>query len=399
MSKKNIFWFVFVLATLGAFVIWGIRFICDTEGIQSQIFFADHNDWFMDLFNPVYFSVDKSPYSWGWRPARNYLPFAYMIVYPLRWLYPYDREDAATAYEARYSQYSSIAACAFFIISFGMLFYLLYKISKESEVKKLGILAALFCSSITLFNLDRGNEQVIATAFLVLFLVTYRSEKKWMNHIGYIGLAMAAALKIYPALFGVLLLYEKKYKDAIFTIIYGLCFAILPFFWLNGGVFNNIRLLRELMEEYAELIRPRGFGLSSPTILMMKGDFGILPYAMAILSLISAPMLKAEWKKLMLLTMVVNMTSGEQSFYCMIFLFLPIVLFFNEEHKWYDIFYVLGFVLILSPIQYSWVGTHIQLYHRAVCNTICILIYAALLSESTACLVKKIFVQKIRGAL
>ena len=128
MSKKNIFWFVFVLATLGAFVIWGIRFICDTEGIQSQIFFADHNDWFMDLFNPVYFSVDKSPYSWGWRPARNYLPFAYMIVYPLRWLYPYDREDAATAYEARYSQYSSIAACAFFIISFGMLFYLLYKI-------------------------------------------------------------------------------------------------------------------------------------------------------------------------------------------------------------------------------------------------------------------------------
>ena len=212
------------------------------------------------------------------------------------------------------------------------------------------------------------------------------------------GLRVATAIFIW-LLAGTNLLIRINGKDAIFTIIYGLCFAILPFFWLNGGVFNNIRLLRELMEEYAELIRPRGFGLSSPTILMMKGDFGILPYAMAILSLISAPMLKAEWKKLMLLTMVVNMTSGEQSFYCMIFLFLPIVLFFNEEHKWYDIFYVLGFVLILSPIQYSWVGTHIQLYHRAVCNTICILIYAALLSESTACPVKKIFVQKIRGAL
>ena len=396
-EKKKLFSILFMLLTLGTFAVWGIKFIHDIEGIQSQVFFWNHNDWFMDLFNPVYYSVDKTPYTWGETVARNYFPFAYMIVYPMRWLYPYDMENAITAYEARYSQYSSIAACAFFILSFGMLFYLLYKSSKESEVEKLGILAALFCSSVTLFNLDRGNQQILTSAFLALFILTYRSKKKWLNHVGYIALAMAAALKIYPALFGILLLYEKKYKDAFITILYGFGFAFLPFFWLSGDVVTNFQHFIKVLEDFVELKGVGALGISAPTILNINVNLKVISYLMAVLALISAPTLKSEWKKLMLLTMVLVMTSEQQSFYCLSFLFLPIVLFFNEEHGWGDILYVLGFVLILSPLQYSWSNSAFRFYPRAVCNTVCILIYIALLAESLSGLVKAVNNRKMTG--
>lgn len=63
----------------------------------------------------------------------------------------------------------------------------------------------------------------------LVFFVTKDSEKRWVREIGYLCLAFAAALKVYPAIFGFVLIKEKKYKEAFRLAIYGIAVFIISF--------------------------------------------------------------------------------------------------------------------------------------------------------------------------
>jgi hypothetical protein len=52
--------------------------------------------------------------------------------------------------------------------------------------------------------------------------------------------AIAAALKLYPAVFGILYLVKKRYKEAGRLIIYGFLFFFVPFVFFQGG--NGFRI-------------------------------------------------------------------------------------------------------------------------------------------------------------
>ena len=69
--KKNWDIYLFSILTLGLFLFWYVLFARDPNGSQSNVFFSNATDWFMDYFNTVYMTVGKSPYTWGYLPARN----------------------------------------------------------------------------------------------------------------------------------------------------------------------------------------------------------------------------------------------------------------------------------------------------------------------------------------
>ena len=45
--------------------------------------------------------------------------------------------------------------------------------------------------------------------------------------------ALAAGLKLYPAIFGLLLLFDKKYKEAIRLVVYGILAVVIPFILIS----------------------------------------------------------------------------------------------------------------------------------------------------------------------
>lgn len=55
-----------------------------------------------------------------------------------------------------------------------------------------------------------------------------------LRELALICLACAAAMKLYPALFGLLLLSDKKYKEAVRAVIYGIVLLVVPFFFMGG---------------------------------------------------------------------------------------------------------------------------------------------------------------------
>ena len=58
--KKNWDIYLFSILTLGLFLFWYVLFARDPNGSQSNVFFSNATDWFMDYFNTVYMTVGKS---------------------------------------------------------------------------------------------------------------------------------------------------------------------------------------------------------------------------------------------------------------------------------------------------------------------------------------------------
>lgn len=360
--------------------VWFFQMIYHPDAAKRPVFLGDTNDWQMDFFNTIYYIQGRTPYTWGNLAAHNYLPLAYMMLYPFTLLLG---DDFASIYEMRYTQIGGFISSVYIVLSFGMLFYFLYK-KCDGRLAKAGILAVLFGSGITIYCIDRGNQVTIAAGFLFAFLMTYRSENKLYRHIGYICLAVSAAMKLFPAIFGVLILQEKRWKEACAAILYGLAACFLPFLWLKGGAIENMKFYLIALQEHARIYAGGGIGLLSKTVFgQIPPALSVLPYMIAGLALLLCGAHVREWKKLTLLTLCMLLTSGQQSKYNYVFLFYPFVLFLNDEHPWTDLFYLAFALVVVSPLDGLLpLAPQSGIDHEVFLNTVSVICYLALLIEA-----------------
>ncbi|MCR4882683.1 MAG: glycosyltransferase 87 family protein [Clostridiales bacterium] len=372
--KKNWDILLFSFLTLGLFLVWYVLFAQDPEGNQTGVFFSNATDWFMDYFNTVYMTVGKSPYTWGYLPARNYLPIAYLILYPASFLFEYDVEDIYTSYDARYFPLPSIIFLVIVIFWVGLLFYVLYRASKRTESGKLLLLLSVFFSCIMLLNLDRCNEIILTAALSFVFLLKYDAKSAAQRHFALIALGFAATLKIVPAILGIVLIYKKQFKDLVFLVLYTLLLAILPFFWLEGDIGSNINALLSNLSLHAEAYKDGNLGLTAATIFPgLHLSAGWLNYLLVAVAALGAWKLHEVWQKQLLLLLAVVLSTGQQGDYSLILLLLPFITFFNAPVSLKRVGWILLFVLLLCPVQYDWTLGVFRMTNLLVTNTACIL--------------------------
>lgn len=385
---------VFSAVIIAGFFIWAAVLIQKPHGLQNRAFYSNSEDWFMDFYNTVYYSVGKTPYTWGWLPARNYLPIAYMLVYPFSFLYPYDISDWGTAGTSRYSQLPAIGGFMFMLFSILLVLIPLKRLMKGRESEKIGILAALLMSSVMLFNYDRANQIVMVMGLLLIYYISLDSDSLLFRQFGLFCLSLATALKIFPAFFGVLLFQKKRYRDMITAVIYTVLLAVLPFFWLNGGFTENIHAYLNALNEHAQVYANGSIGLSADLLFGKHLPIPeLVSYLLAIVSALLSCMQEEEWKRLLQISLAFMLCSGQQNFYCMIVIFLPLVLLLNkEEFTLFDWVYLLGFIGILLPAQYHFFGEAIS--NETVINTICVLGFFYLTGKS---LVKSILLLRSKA--
>lgn len=100
-----------------------------------------------------------------------------------------------------------------------------------------------------------GNSAMLVFGLLLIFFALRNHESKVVREIAMIILAICAGMKIYPAVFGLLYLKEKKWKEAVRLIIYGILFFFVPFAFFGGvnGMLlwlGHIKGTMKLMESY-----------------------------------------------------------------------------------------------------------------------------------------------------
>ena len=240
-----------------------------------------------------------------------------------------------------------------------------YVISRATKRKSFGglLMAVFFIFNVSMLRLfERGNILILALIFTSVFLLYRDSDDKVIRELSYISLALAAGIKLYPALFGILLLFDKKFKDAIRTCIYGILAFALPFAFYDGmdgfkAWLDNLKLFSSMKSGGVEI---EG-STSLDTIFYIFKHFGIdvhvpsfvstLMVVLPILLLIFYAFLTdIQWKKVLAITVAMILCPGAGQSYTMVFFLIPLLLMMEaKEIKIIDYAY---FIIITCEFLY-----------------------------------------------
>jgi hypothetical protein len=81
---------------------------------------------------------------------------------------------------------------------------------------------------------ERGNSVMIVVVLLLIALNWRDSESMVKRELAMILIAICAGIKIYPAIFGLLYLKEKRWKETLRLVLYGIVFFFGPFVFFLG---------------------------------------------------------------------------------------------------------------------------------------------------------------------
>lgn len=184
-----------------------------------------------------------------------------------------------------------------------------------------------------------------------------------------IALAVAVAFKVYPVIFGILLLFEKRWKQAIYAVLYGLTAVFLPFLFFEDG-FSAIPLLIRNVKLNSQFYHGGPLSLVTNQVIdtssFMEVGF-IIAKIIAIGAIILSGAQKVYWKRIALLTCALILTPTHSGYYCGLYLLIPVLYFLNEEnHQKRDWGYLIMFLITLSPLQYTIKLPHFWLLKESV---------------------------------
>ena len=106
--------------------------------------------------------------------------------------------------------------------------------------------AALVASSPMLFAAYASNQILLAMSGVCLFFAWRGSDCAWRRGFAIGGLALAVALKIIPALFALVLVKERRWRDVFALGVSSAVLFLVPFVWCGGvkGFMDFIECLR-----------------------------------------------------------------------------------------------------------------------------------------------------------
>ncbi|MCR5790873.1 MAG: glycosyltransferase 87 family protein [Lachnospiraceae bacterium] len=202
---------------------------------------------FADYFYHVFYGSDLSKTYNAYDVDPCFPPFSYLFYHYLYQIAPVDQMTSLR--EVQFFPYymfifviGMAAAIVFFSYSID-LFMDQGRTDEECRKKRgqnlLLTLLLLFSVPIGASAVERANSAFIVLILLIFAMAFKDSENKVLRELALILIAVSANLKLYPAIFGLLYLKEKRWKEALRLILYGVLLFIVPFFFMEG--FKSIK--------------------------------------------------------------------------------------------------------------------------------------------------------------
>ena len=393
-TTTNMIKFFVVFFAASIFVASVLAVASGGESWKYMLFHSGpYTDMYMDFFNSIRDGGSDNVYS-----ERNniYPPLCVLIFRIMSKLI--DPNLVSTRFEQRTSLQSDkicmVLYIMFALICIMSMIRLIESYANMKTVGKMKLQAAIISfvmiiSYPVMFCLERGNILILSMVFAMFFIFFKDSENKVIRELSYIALAFSAAIKLYPAIFGLTLIIEKKYKEALRLMAYGIIVVGFPIvFFLDEfradpasisyafapllKIGTNVMADAETQSIFEKLInnllnfalnKKSSLNLSSVSIqnivFMFKGTNSTAKLVCGItegIALITAFATKDEWKKVFLLSyLMLNIPSASNS-YALSFLIIPfcIFLFGTKVYKKRDWIYLGGYTLILTPLPTLW---------------------------------------------
>lgn len=340
-----------LLSVIGAGLVILCLFLSHGE-LWNHYFFSNINDTGNDFIHSIQYVWLRTPYE---QFSVLYPPFANLLFYGFFRFVPqsvYDGfgydfwEDVnlvTTEYDPRLWQPTLMLYLAFCIVSVLILYILAERMLRGTRHPKAAALCAVSCYGVV-YALERGNIILTAVTLTLVFLQFYNHPKAWVREIAILCLAMAIGIKLYPAVYVLLLIRDKNVGGAIRSLIYAGVLTIGSVLCFKDGfhgfrmwgahmfpAFYNIILGEERLslESVASAL-----GFSSVVIFMLAIAVVVV---VAMLLVAAICMLPQKWQAVLVISVIIvlvatmKVSTTSQYIYC--YMVLPLLAFLKEERQ------------------------------------------------------------------
>ena len=395
----------FILTFISIFLLLG-------NSLNFKYYFHQDNvDSFMDLYN----SVIAEKYSSKGSIVQGFYPPLSIVPYRIMGYGVNDINSALPlrqqAFDLRNSVYGTFLMLVHVMLFLFSLFIIGFYAIKGNDRKKIFYSLLLSFSGLVLSSLERGNIIVYAFLFTILFVLLYQSENEKHKYIAYICLAIAANLKLYPAVFGLLLIDNKDWSGIIkcavfFFLIYFISFLFCGFVFSKSEVsmanenlyiYASFDLFKPIFDvfraavfnvvngfSWGERTSDYGSGLNFSIINLCKIGYlfilklthinmenadivklyyvnhiiiyRIFTFLCFIMGLFSFFFVNEKWKKLAIPAFLCFFIPPTSWMYVLIFLIIPFIEFINTDQKSffdniYAVIFALVFAIVIIPVK------------------------------------------------
>lgn len=386
IKSKKFYEIVFLYCALAGIIAWAAGIVLfGSDGRQFDIFFRNTEDFFADITNVIGYSANRNTYVETYYLGaceRAYPAIVYLMAYMLSRIIdmqPYFDND----YFLDMYQDTRILIIIILILIVNMIaLYELIRSCKNGN-KAVKIMTSIaFCLSMpVIFTIERANFLLMTLFFILFYIFNYDSENKTRRELALISLAMASALKLTPAVLGILLLYNKQWKEAIRTVIYGLILGMVPFLFFHGGLVNIGRMFHNAALNVQAYSSTEG-----TTIVAALVAFGVnatdgmikivkcITYVIVLLLFIQCLFYKEKWEVIMAVSMVLIIAPSHSGYYCIMYLIPAAIAFLNaKEHSYSDLLILFSIILIVMDFQCD-LFEYVLNYHLAIMLILAVLL-------------------------
>jgi hypothetical protein len=358
---------LFLSILLGGIVASLVQIVLTHGKAFQTMYFHDQLNTFADLFN----IIPKPGYGGAnlyTEQSTIYPPMAYIISGLFgNFLLP-DELSNLLYLDLRNTQLGLMLPLLYTLFCVLPLFYMLYRKMPGKEIGKIIFPLTMVFSAPFLYLLERGNILLFTLVLICVFMVGQQSGNRLLREISLLSLALAASIKIYPAVLGLTLLFEKRYKEAIRCVIYGILLFFVPFLFFGG--FSSVKLLLDNLTAYSQgdFLKSTGIGFRADytailalltlfthgTAVLGRSVAASTLLPMTIMLLGSSFLLEKNWKKVLCLTIFMVAVPSFSYTYTLVFFALPVLLYLQEpSHRKIDFIYAVLFAGLFIPLAFG----------------------------------------------
>ena len=319
---------------------------------------------FTDHFRHIAFASDMKHFYFNTNDA-TFPPFAYLMYYILYRINPqsWGVGDWKICRDYRYNIIVFIALLIFVILLYK---YICDKVldGYSNEKRTWFVIATIASAPVLAGAIERGNISFLTAVLVICALYLKDSDRPALRETALILIAVSSGLKLYPAIVGVLYLREKRIKEAVRLVIYGLVVFLVPFafcggiaaliqymkilFFFEGQGYRSWTNIRNYLLSVSDL-----FGLYDRSAYFVK-YFKITENLFLLLSVITVFRTDKKWKQILYPCGVMALYVPYSYRYTAVYMLIPLVFYLKERYEITDAHTVSDYVY---PILFGLVFT------------------------------------------
>lgn len=266
-------------------------------------------------------------------------PLAYLMYRFFAMLCGYQAEDPADLKSHQAVGHNMTVFVLYNLICIVLLVYAVSLYFKKKGVVTLAVFPTLliFSYPILFSSVQRGNSSFLTAALIAVALAWRKDESKVKRELALVLIAVCAGLKIYPAVFGLLYLKEKRWGETLRLVIYGVVLFFAPFAFFGGfaGMQTFFGTVFGLFGEIHECT------ISGIVVSLVEGVFGsnselfatIVQQLYLVFSLIAFFCARNQRTEILIICCLMTVYVSSGWMYTCVYLLPAMLVFFQEQDK------------------------------------------------------------------